>query len=147
MNVFYAKVGGKFYPLVFSLGAKKQIGAIKEAVEPLVKFRGAQINKLSEDVQIQIISDAIECVSVLAEILMRQGAAYKNRFESNNRTRPNDAVDENGVWQYLTSDEIQVGAENTDDFKNLVDAVLKCITTDNEIKTISKKKQPTKKHR
>lgn len=127
-RVFYGKIGGKYYPMVFSLGAKKQLKTIKKTIDPFLKFQKTDLKKLSEDEQLEALSGMADYLSVTAEILISQGAAYKNRFESNFRVRNNSAVDENGIWQRISAEDILLILQD-DEIKPLNDQIIKCLTS------------------
>lgn len=127
-RVYYGKIGGKYYPMVFSLGAKKQLKSIKKVIDPLLKFQKTDLNTLSEDEKLKALSLMSEYISTTAEILIKQGAAYKNRFESSFRVRPGSAVDENGIWQALSTEEILLILEDNE-IKPLNDVIIKCLTS------------------
>ena len=129
-KVFYGKIGGKFYPMVFSLGAKKQLKEIKKVIAPFMEFSKINIEELNDDQKLELLSEMVDYISVTAEILISQGVAYKNRFESTFRTRPNDAVDERGVWCRISAQDIMLILED-DEIKPLNDAIIKCLTSEN----------------
>lgn len=127
-RVFYGKIGGKYYPMVFSLGAKKQLKSIKKVIEPLKVFQKTDLKKLTEDEQFEALSKMADYISVTAEILIGQGVAYKNRFESSFRVRQNSAVNDEGVWQKLSAAEILLILEDNE-IKPLNDVIIKCLTS------------------
>lgn len=139
-KVFYAQVGGLYYPLVFSLGAKRRMAEITNALKPIQKTIGNKnAQTLPEDEKIQLFGEALDGVSLIGEILIHQGAAYNNSFTSAARIRPNSAVDEYGKWRSLSSEELLNLLED-DEIENFVNVIMKCLSSANgEIKTKLKK--------
>ena len=125
-KVLYAPVGGRYYPLVYSLGAMKQIGRLSKNLKALEAFSKLELEKISEEEKISLSSTMIDLVSQLAEILIAQGCAYKNCCESNFVARKNSAVDEYGHWQKIKAEEIEAVIEN-DELPILIKKVLECI--------------------
>ncbi len=144
-KVFYAQVGGLYYPLVFSLGAKRRMVEINKALKPIQKAIGNKnIKTLSDDEKLEVFGEAMDGVGLIGEILIQQGAAYNNCFASNERIRSNSAVDENGKWRGLSSEEI-LNLLNDDEIEKFVSAMMNCLSSANgDIKTKLKtqKKKP-----
>ncbi|GFI71511.1 hypothetical protein IMSAG250_00716 [Clostridiales bacterium] len=135
-KVFYAQVGGLYYPLVFSLGAKRRMAEITKALMPIQKAIGIKsAAKLNEDERIQFFGEALDGISLIGEILIHQGAAYNNSFGSFAKIRTNSAVDEYGKWRSLSAEEILTLLED-DEIENFVNMIMKCLSSANgEIKT------------
>ena len=72
-KVFYAQVGGLYYPLVFSLGAKRRMVEINKALKPIQKAIGNKnIKTLSDDEKLEVFGEAMEGVGLIGEILIQQ---------------------------------------------------------------------------
>lgn len=90
-------IGGKEFPMSFSVGAQKAI--IKEfgGLENLMNLLMDQNDEKSTDAMIKSVA-----------ILTAQGCAYKNYFEKDLPV-PNNAPVVDGKWVAPTEEEIEVG--------------------------------------
>ncbi|MFR5876323.1 MAG: hypothetical protein ACLUFN_07525 [Eubacterium sp.] len=141
MMVYYSKIGGKFYPLVFSLGAKKQVKQIYGTLARIKLYSQSQEHTELETVESS--AAGIDVVTTLAEIMIKQGVAYKNHFEKDYKIRPNSAADENGVWYGISKEEIEAVITD-EEFNSLSDKIFTAIKNSNgTIKTKSKNNKAT----
>lgn len=120
-RINYIEICGKLYPLSFSLMAQKTLaakhGSIEELQEKITNF---------DEVGIEALVDFIE-------ILIKQGCAYKNRFERDS-IFPESAAIVNGEWIPLEREEIMVGiqfGDLTKIIKEITDAIMK--SSDREV--------------
>ena len=92
-------IGGKDYPMRFSIGAAK---AISEKYGDLEKM----VDNLSSSVG----ADSIDTIIWIVELLIKHGCAYKNMFEKNEPI-PEGAPVENGIYIPATQEEIEIGTD------------------------------------
>lgn len=117
-------IHGKRYPMRMTLGATKAIA------------------KLSRELKGDA-GDEVDVFIKMLEVLIYQGCAYKNLFESNLPVLE-DAAYENGKYVPISADEIEIavdgGAEGIETIRN---AVIQVISDGNksEISTKSKSKE------
>ena len=148
-KVFFTPINGKFYPLVFTWGAKVQIINDKVLMSNLIELTKSKldkeaISKLPLEQQIEYSSNNLDLGLDLAMILIEQGCAYLNRFEPGRRTRNNDARDENGIWKPICKDDLLLGIEDNEITK-LVSNIVDCVNSDKGEISISLKDPNSKK--
>jgi len=135
----YVFLGGKRYPLRFSLYASKEItekyGTMENALK---KIKNSQKNGNQ--------SETIGIIVDLAECMIRNGCEYCNVFGW--KPSADDPVDENGKMMPLTANKIMLLC-GVDGIQDLFNAVTKTIETDQnkKINTTSKKKYKKPKKR
>ena len=84
----YVQIGGKYYPMSFSLGASKRIAGMKGGAKNLERFMKEEGN---DDGKIDLTIEILE-------VLIAQGCAYKNYFEKDMPV-PENAPVVNGRWE------------------------------------------------
>lgn len=109
----YFEIAGKKYPLSFSLMAEKTMAA-----------RYGSLSKMGEVLDGDNEKTFSELAFIL-ELLIRQGCAYKNMFESNLPHCENAPV-EDGKWIPLTEEQIYVGV-NAHNQKDMMIAIKKAM--------------------
>lgn len=129
-KVFFTPIGGKFYPLAFTWGAKVQIINDKVLMSNLIELKRNNldkeaVSKLPLEQQIEYTSNNLDLCLDLAIILIEQGCAYLNRFEPGRRIREKDARDENGIWKPLNKDDLLLSIENNE-ISKLASSIVKC---------------------
>lgn len=95
----YINIGGKEYPMRFSLGASKAISQ---------KF--GSMEKMADKMQGTDEVEAIDSIIWILELFIRQGCAYKNLFEKNVPASKNAPVD-NGEYVPLNAEAIELGID------------------------------------
>ncbi len=141
-KVFYAQVGGLYYPLVFSLGAKRRMTEIMNALTPLQKSIKRKKQNISDEEKIELFGDAIESIAIIGEILIQQGSCWNNSFKGNGRIKMNSAVDENGKWRSITREEILLFLKE-DEVEKFTSVIMSCLssgTGDIKVKLNNQKK-------
>ena len=112
-RIVYTKIAGKNYPMSFSLGAAKKIaekfGSTQKAMEKMKKAGGNEIDIL---------------IDMLA-LLISQGCAYKNYFESD-IPAPDDAPVIDGKWTPLPREVIEIAIDVTE-VEEIVNKISECI--------------------
>lgn len=144
-TVLYASINGKFYPMVYSYGAKAQIAQnakmliglqqAKETVE-----NGGEIEKLQNGAEV------IGVITTLAEILIKQGCTYMNTFRRDYKPRENSAVNSKGSWVPISREHIEAGIFDDEEFKALASKIIQLISNGSgtiRTKTKSKNLQAT----
>lgn len=150
-KVFFTPIGGKFFPLVFTWGAKVQLINDKVLMLNVVeleknKLDKKAISKLPLDQQIEYSSNNLDLCLDLAMILIEQGCAYLNRFEPGRRVRGNDARDKNGIWKPICKDDLLLAIED-DEITKLVSNIVDCVNSDKGEISISLNDPKSKKKR
>ena len=144
-KVFFTPIGGKFYPLVYTYSAKMEL---LEHVEELAEFKNI-VSKGIKNLPIEeqaIVAQRCATIAVeLADIFIRSGCAYKNCMEPNASSRPNDAVDENGVWRAINKEDILTVIEN-EELSRLIKVVVDCLDTENGSIAVQVKNHKKKLH-
>lgn len=142
-KVFYTQVGGLYYPLVFSLGAKRRMAEIQKALAPLQKSIKRKKQNISDEEKILLFGEAIESIATIGEILIQQGVCWNNSFKGTGRIRSNSAVDENGKWRSITSEEILLFLKDdeVEKFTSIIMACLSSGTGDIKVKLSNPKNQ------
>ena len=97
----YIDIGGKQYPMRFSLGATIQIG---EKYGDLTKM--SEYLTKSEDLKKQI-----EVIEWILELLIKQGCAYKNLFEKDVPVPDDAPVDEEGKYIPPDKEMLELGID------------------------------------
>ena len=104
-KIAYMNIGGKRYPLSFSLGASKRISEKYGGLDSLAAAMSGV-----ETLEVKSLDMLVD----MAVILISQGCAYKNVFEKNLPREEGDPVDENGNYIPLTKEEVEVGIQLMD---------------------------------
>lgn len=135
-QIFYAQIGGTMYPLIFSLGAKKQLKNVKKQLAALQKYSKSKAD-LEENLEIN--ADAIDAVSTLADIMIRQGVAYLNKFHKNYKPpQSNKYSYKNGIWKGICKEDIEL-ITTDEEFNELFNTIVKAFSSGSgSIKTKSK---------
>ena len=95
----YIDIGGKKYPMRFSLGASIQIG----------KKYGNLVD-MQKSMQESTLDKQIETIMWILELLIKQGCAYKNLFEANVPI-PEDAPIEDGKYIPPSREAMEIGID------------------------------------
>lgn len=95
----YIDIGGKKYPMRFSLGASIQIG----------KKYGSLVD-MQKSMQESTLDKQIETIMWILELLIKQGCAYKNLFETNVPV-PEDAPVEDGKYIPPSREAMEIGID------------------------------------
>lgn len=137
-RITFIEIGGKSFPLSFSLGMLKDISR---------KF--GSFNKI-EDVMSKIdeemTEESIDVISFLVYILIKQGALYCNTFGNGQPLPDNIAKDENGKILALTQEQVEVGLsmEGIEDaMKCISEAMTGSSQTEIEVQSDSKNEEAT----
>lgn len=135
-QIFYAQIGGTKYPLIFSLGARKQLINVKKQFAALQKYSQ---NNVSLEENLEINADAIDAVSTLADIMIRQGVAYLNKFHKNYKPPQSNRYSYiNGEWKGICKNDIELVTTN-EEFNELLRTIIKAFSSGSgSIKTKSK---------
>jgi len=128
----YIFLGGKRYPLRFSLYASKEITEKYGSMEIALK-------KIKESQKTGNQAETIGIIVDLAECMIRNGCEYCNVFGWKPST--DDPIDENGKMIPLSGNQIMLLC-GVSGIQDLFEAVAKTIESDQDkkISTISKKK-------
>lgn len=129
----YVRIGSKYYPMSFSLGASKKIAGMKGGAKNLDRFMKEEGN---DDEKIEL---AIE----ILEILIAQGCAYKNYFEKDMPV-PENAPVVNGRWEPL-SREMMETAIMGEDMPYIGNKIKECIEKSQKKKVKAKSKSKNRK--
>lgn len=136
-RIEYVKINGLFYPMVFSLGAKKQMSNIGNALSTIQKLKNSE---QTED-KLELSGTSIDCITTIAEILIHQGCAYINKCEKNRKIRANSPVDKNGNYVSISKEDIETCIVDEEEMKELINKVISVMSSGKgTIKTISKSK-------
>ena len=95
----YIDIGGKKYPMRFSLGASIQMG----------KKYGSLVD-MQKSMQESTLDKQIETIMWILELLIKQGCAYKNLFETNVPI-PEDAPVEDGKYIPPSREAMEIGID------------------------------------
>ena len=95
----YIDIGGKKYPMRFSLGASIQMG----------KKYGSLVD-MQKSMQESTLDKQIETIMWILELLIKQGCAYKNLFETNVPI-PEDAPIEDGKYTPPSREAMEIGID------------------------------------
>lgn len=122
----YIDIGGKKYPMRFSMGASIQIG------KKFGTFEEMQKNMLDATLDKQI-----ETILWICELLIKQGCAYKNLFEADTPI-PDDAPVEDGKYIPPTQEAMEIGL----DIRETKNKIFACmgVGSKREVETEDKKK-------
>lgn len=156
-NVYYASIGGIKYPLVFSLGAKKQLRQIKSSLKFLQNYKSKITNKKEEKREIveedfDASYEAINTMSTIAEIMISQGVAYCNKFLKHNAPPDKKCSYDKDHWYGISKKDIEL-AITDEEYIELQKVVKVAFSSSNgnihtKPKTQSKNRQATQgKHR
>ena len=128
----YINIGGKRYPMRFSLGALQRIndkfGSYKQMADTL-----------SDD------STSFETIAEVLEILISQGCAYKNLFEAD-LPIPEDAPIKDGKYVPPTAETIQIGIDAYALQTEIMPELLKTFKGANVQQVATKKSKKTSKN-
>ncbi len=100
----YMEIGGKKYPLSFSLAATKAISKKFGSVKKM----GEKISNI-EDVN----EETVDAIAYILAVLVAQGCAYKNVFEKDIPAYEGAPVDGEGKYIPLNQEEIEIGINMT----------------------------------
>lgn len=137
-RITFIEIGGKSFPLSFSLGMLKDISR---------KF--GSFNKIEDamsKIDEEMTEESIEVISFLVYILIKQGALYCNTFGNGQPLPENIAKDENGKILALTQEQVEVGLsiENIEDaMKCISEAMTGSSQTEIEVQSDSKNEEAT----
>lgn len=95
----YIDIGGKKYPMRFSLGASIQIGK-----------KYGNLVEMQEAMQESTLDKQIETIMWMLELLIKQGCAYKNLFEADVPI-PEDAPVEDGKYVPPSQEAMEIGID------------------------------------
>lgn len=98
----YIEIGGKEYPLRFSIGASKAIAE---------KF--GSFEEMTEKIKSDGNAEAIEAIVWIMALLVEQGCAYKNLFESD-VPKPDNAPVKDGKYIPITKEYLEIGMDLSD---------------------------------
>ena len=97
----YINIGGKEYPMRFSVGASKALcqkyGSLIKMAD---KITGKQVSENTEE--------SLDAISWIVELLIKQGCAYKNLFEAD-LPIPENAPVVDGKYTPPTKEMLEVG--------------------------------------
>lgn len=137
-RITFIEIGGKSFPLSFSLGMLKDISR---------KF--GSFNKIEDamsKIDEEMTEESIDVISFLVYILIKQGALYCNTFGNGQPLPDNIAKDENGKILALTQEQVEVGLsmENIEDaMKCISEAMTGSSQTEIEVQSDSKNEEAT----
>lgn len=111
--ITYIEIGGKKYPMSYSVMAQKQI----------IKKYGS-LNKMQEIMQDTESEKSVDAMIDMVEILVSQGCAYMNYFEKDAPV-PENAPVVDGKWTPISRDGLEIGLRYT---KNVMLDIASCIS-------------------
>ena len=118
-------IHGKRYPMRMTLGATKAIAKLSQ--------------KLKDNV-----GDEVDVFIKMLEILIYQGCAYKNLFESDLPV-PEDAAYQDGKYIPISADEIEIALDGgTEGIEIIRNAVMRVISDGNQTNVGTKSKTKAK---
>lgn len=114
-KISYVKIAGKNYPMSFSLGVTKKLISEYGSVEKMK----AKLSKPGKE------EEKMDAVVDMLAILIAQGCAYKNFFESE-LPAPDDAPIIDGKWTALPREAIEISVDIFE-VEGMVNAIMQCI--------------------
>lgn len=111
--ITYIEIGGKKYPMSYSVMAQKQI----------IKKYGS-LNKMQEIMQDTESEKSVDAMIDMVEILVSQGCAYMNYFEKDAPV-PENAPVVDGKWTPISRGGLEIGLRYT---KNVMLDIAACIS-------------------
>lgn len=121
------KLGGKNYPMSFSLMASKKIAQKHGSVETF-------LNGFAETESFD--EKTIESTSYILSLLIMQGCAYRNHFEKDVPV-PKNAPYEDGKWKPLSQDEIEMLIQ-FDELEGILIKITECISGGKKKEVVAK---------
>lgn len=112
----FLEIGGKIYPMRFSLSALREINNKYGSLEKMVDAVAGQE---------QDGMDMIQPIIWMLDLLIRQGCAYKNLFEKDVPVPENASV-VNGKWEPISVEAIEIGI-GIDQIGDVKDKIFSCI--------------------
>lgn len=126
-RISYIEIGGKKYPLSFSLMAQKSMASKHGTLENLQE----KMSKFDEE--------GIDALVDFIEILIKQGCAYKNRFEKDSLI-PDGASVVNGEWIPIEREEIMTCVQFSE-LHDIFESVISAVTNSNKREVIAEVKE------
>lgn len=109
-------IAGKRYPMRYTIAAGKAItkkfGGLKDMGETM--FSGNE-------------EEALNAVTWVTELLIQQGCAYKNMFETDQPVPEDAPVDKDGRYIPLTQEELEIAMDIGDDMRMLTNKLTEAI--------------------
>lgn len=102
----YINIGGKEYPMRFSLAASRAISEKYGSMKKMSERMSGNGGESSE-------AETFDVMAEITEILIRQGCAYKNFFEAD-MPIPENAPVENGKYVPISKEGIEIGLDMAD---------------------------------
>lgn len=132
----YIEIAGKQYPMRFSVGASiaitKKYGSLQNMANNL---------KRGDDVDEE---KAFETIIWMAEVLIRQGCAYKNLFESD-LPLPENAPVKDGKYIPITAEDLEIALDMAD-MGEITQKIFAAIGSGNKKEIHAKEKETGKKN-
>lgn len=132
----YIEIAGKQYPMRFSVGASiaitKKYGSLQNMANNL---------KRGDDVDEE---KAFETIIWMAEVLIRQGCAYKNLFESD-LPIPENAPVKDGKYIPITAEDLEIALDMAD-MGEITQKIFAAIGSGNKKEIHAKEKETGKKN-
>lgn len=132
----YIEIAGKQYPMRFSVGASiaitKKFGSLQKMANNL---------KRGDDVDEE---KAFETIIWMAEVLIRQGCAYKNLFEPD-LPLPENAPVKDGKYIPITAEDLEIALDMAD-MGEITQKIFAAIGSGNKKEIHAKEKETGKKN-
>lgn len=112
----FVTIGGKEYPMAFSLGAVKRMG---EKFGGFKKMESLTTDKMDDLKKLDAIFDILE-------ITIAQGCAYKNVFEKDLPKNENSVI-EDGKYIPITRAEMEI-AVSPDEVEGIAEKIQECFS-------------------
>lgn len=132
-RVTYMELAGRKYPLVFSLGAAKEIAK-----------RCGNLEEFEKILKVDVLDvETMDTLGYVLAVLAKQGCAYKNKFEKDIPPEPG-AYMEDGKYVAPSQEEIEmcVGLNPEQMITPILEALAK--STETELETESKNEKAPK---
>lgn len=122
-RITFMEIGGKSFPLSFSLGLIKGING---------KFGSfSNIEDAFNSIDEELSNESIEAISFLIYQMIHQGALYMNTFGATGDVPENIARTPDGKFMELTEEQIEVGLSVTD-IEESMSAITKAMDLSNK---------------
>ena len=132
----YIEIAGKQYPMRFSVGASiaitKKFGSLQNMANNLK--RGDDVDE----------GKAFETIIWMAEVLIRQGCAYKNLFEPD-LPLPENAPVKDGKYIPITAEDLEIALDMAD-MGEITQKIFAAIGSGNKKEIHAKEKETGKKN-
>ena len=132
----YIEIAGKQYPMRFSVGASiaitKKFGSLQNMANNLK--RGDDVDE----------GKAFETIIWMAEVLIRQGCAYKNQFEPD-LPLPENAPVKDGKYIPITAEDLEIALDMAD-MGEITQKIFAAIGSGNKKEIHAKEKETGKKN-